>query len=66
MLVKDVVGDYYVRIHALQRSIYSSSMYGRILYEGNANIITNKALLDSKIFRLFEYPMLKKTILIVE
>ena len=66
MLVKDVVGDYYIRIHALQRSIYSSSMYGAILYEGNANLITSKALLDSKIFRLFEYPMLKKTILIVE
>lgn len=66
MLVKDVIGDYYIRIHELQRSIYSSSMYGAILYQGNANLITNKALLDSKIFRIFEYPMLKKTIIIVE
>lgn len=66
MLVKDVVGDYYIRIYELQRSLYSSTMYGAILYEGNANLITNKALLDSKVFRIFEYPILKKTILIVE
>lgn len=66
MLIKDVVGDYHVRIHELQRSIYSSSMYGALLYEGNANLITNKALLDSKVFRFFEYPILNKTIIIVE
>ena len=54
MKLKDIVGDYEVKVYALNYSISSPDMFGTLLYKGNAKLINREALLESKIFRLFE------------
>lgn len=54
MKLKDIIADEYVKIYELNRSIQSPTMYGAILYKGNARLLNSaSAMLEREVFRLF-------------
>lgn len=52
MKLKDIIADEYVKIYELNKAIQSPTMYGAMLYKGNAKLLKSK-ILDREIFRLF-------------
>ncbi len=52
MKLKEIITDEYVKIYELNRSIQSPTMYGAILYKGNAKLLRS-TLLEREVFRLF-------------
>lgn len=53
MKLKDIISDEYVKIYELNKSITSPSMYGAMLYKGNAMLLRSN-ILERDVFRLFE------------
>ena len=52
MKLKDVIADEYVKIYELNKAIDSPSMYGAMLYKGNAQLLRS-IILERDVFRLF-------------
>ena len=52
MKLKDIVADEYVKIYELNTAIQSPTMYGAMLYKGNAMLL-NSPILERSVFRLF-------------
>ncbi len=52
MKLKDIIADENVRIYELNKAIQSPSMYGAMLYKGNAKLLRS-AILEREVFRLF-------------
>lgn len=52
MKLKDIIADEKVKIYELNRDIQSPTMYGAILYKGNAKLLRS-AILEREVFRLF-------------
>ena len=53
MKLKDIIADEYVKIYELNTCIDSPTMYGAMLYKGNASLLRS-AILERNIFRLFD------------
>lgn len=52
MKLKDIIADEKVKIYELNRAIQSPTMYGAMLYKGNAKLLRS-AILEREVFRLF-------------
>ena len=52
MKLKDIIADEDVKIYELNKAIRSPSMYGAMLYKGNARLLRS-AILEREVFRLF-------------
>ena len=52
MKLKDIIADEYVKIYELNKAIQSPTMYGAMLYKGNAKLLRS-TILDRDVFRLF-------------
>ena len=52
MKLKDVIADENVKIYELNKAIQSPTMYGAMLYKGNARLLRS-AILEREVFRLF-------------
>ena len=52
MKLKDVISDKNVKVYELNKAIQSPTMYGAILYMGNAKLLKS-AILEREVFRLF-------------
>jgi hypothetical protein len=50
--LKDIIADEEVKIYELNRAIQSPTMYGAMLYKGNAKLLRS-AILEREVFRLF-------------
>lgn len=53
MKLRDIITDKYVKIYELNTYIQAPTMYGAMLYKGNANLLRSK-ILDRDVFRLFD------------
>ena len=53
MKLKDIIADEYVKIYELNTCIQAPTMYGAMLYKGNANLLRSK-ILDRDVFRIFD------------
>ena len=53
MKLKDIIVDEDVKIYELNKAIQSPTMYGAILYKGNARLLKPE-MLEKDVFRLFE------------
>lgn len=53
MKLKDIIADEYVVIYELNRAIKSPTMYGAMLYKGNAKLLLESVMLEREVFRLF-------------
>ena len=52
MKLKDIIADEYVKIYELNKAIDSPTMYGAMLYKGNAQLLKS-IILERDVFRLF-------------
>lgn len=52
MKLKDIIADEYVKIYELNKAIQSPTMYGAMLYKGNAKLLRS-TILERDVFRLF-------------
>ena len=52
MKLKDIVADERVKIYELNKSIAAPTMYGAMLYQGNAKLLSSN-ILERDVFRLF-------------
>ena len=52
MKLKDIIANENVKIYELNKAIQSPTMYGAMLYKGNANLLRS-AILEREVFRLF-------------
>ena len=52
MKLKDIIANEEVKIYELNRAIQSPTMYGAMLYKGNAKLLRS-AILEREVFRLF-------------
>lgn len=52
MKLKDIIADEEVKIYELNRAIQSPTMYGAMLYKGNAKLLRS-AILEREVFRMF-------------
>ena len=52
MKLKDIIADENVVIYELNRAIQSPTMYGAMLYKGNAKLLKS-VILKREVFRLF-------------
>lgn len=66
MKLKDILDDYYIELYDLNTSIFSTSMYGDMLFKGNSKLLENSPHCERDVFRLFEYPNIKKTVIILK
>lgn len=53
MKLKDIITDEYVRIYELNKAISAPTMYGAMLYKGNAKLL-HSSILERDVFRLFD------------
>lgn len=53
MKLKDIIADANVKIYELNRAIESPTMFGAMLYKGNAMLLKS-AILERDVFRLFD------------
>lgn len=65
MKLDKIIDDYHIEVYEFNRSIYVNSMFGAMLYKGNANLLTG-SILERTVLRLFEFKDLGKTVVIVE
>lgn len=52
MKLKDIIADEDVKVYELNTCINSPTMYGAMLYKGNAMLLRS-AILERDVFRLF-------------
>lgn len=52
MKLKDIITDENVKIYELNRAIQSPTMYGAMLYKGDAKLLRS-SILEREVFRLF-------------
>ena len=52
MKLKDIIADEYVKIYELNKAIQAPTMYGAMLYKGNAKLLRSE-ILEREVFRLF-------------
>ena len=52
MKLKNIITDDYVTVYELNRSIQAPTMYGAMLYKGQASLLQGQ-ILERKVFRLF-------------
>ena len=52
MKLKDIMADEYVEIYELNRAIAAPTMYGAMLYKGNAMLL-HSDIVNRDVFRLF-------------
>lgn len=65
MKLKEVLDDYYIELYDLNTSIFSPSMFGAMLFKGNAKLLENSSHCEKDVFRLFEYKSTGKTLVII-
>ena len=65
MKLKNVLDDYNLELYELNTSISAPSMFGAMLFKGNAKLLENSPHCEKNIFRLFEYNNVGKTVIIV-
>ena len=54
MKLKDIIADEYVKIYELNKAIQAPTMFGAMLYKGNAKLLMSEpAILEREVFRLF-------------
>ena len=53
MKLKEIITDEYVKIYELNKAISAPTMYGAMLYKGNAALLQS-AILERDVFRLFD------------
>lgn len=53
MKLKDIIADCNVKIYELNTCIQAPTMYGAMLYKGNAKLLKS-AILERDVFRLFD------------
>lgn len=52
MKLKDIIADERVKIYELNKAIAAPTMYGAMLYQGNAKLLRSN-ILERDVFRLF-------------
>lgn len=63
MKLKEIIANEYVEIYELNRAIAAPTMYGAMLYKGNAMLL-HSGILERSVFRLFT-PICGKVTIIV-
>ena len=65
MKLGKIIDDYHIEVYELNHSPYINSMFGTLLYRGNAKLLVG-GILERNMLRLFELKDLGKTVVIVE
>jgi hypothetical protein len=65
MKLKDILDDYNIELYRLNDSIFAPTMFGAMLFKGNAKLLENSPHCEKNVFRIFEYKNIGKTIVIV-
>ena len=65
MKLKEILDDYYIELYQLNDSIFAPTMFGAMLFKGNARLLENSLHCEKNVFRLFEYKNIVKTVVII-
>ena len=65
MKLKNVLDDYNLELYELNTSISAPTMYGAMLFKGNAKLLENSPHCEKSVFRIFEYKNIGKTVVII-
>lgn len=65
MKLKEILDDYYIELYDVNTSMFSPSMFGAMLFKGNAKLLENSPHCEKNVFRLFEYKNTGKTVVII-
>lgn len=65
MKLKDILDDYNIELYDVNTSIFSPSMFGAMLFKGNAKLLENSPHCEKSVFRIFEYKNIGKTVVII-